>query len=45
MMLTAYLYEKIKEALSEDYKIVAMPETGTMRVRIALTEASGANKG
>jgi len=39
--LQHYLYQAVKEALAKDYTIVETPETGTMRIRLALTEAAG----
>jgi len=39
--LQHYLYQAVKEALAKDYTIVEAPESGTMRIRLALTEATG----
>jgi len=39
--LQHYLYQAVKEALAKDYEIVETPEFGTMRIRMALTEAQG----
>lgn len=39
--LQHYLYQAVKDALAKDYTIVETPESGTMRIRIALTEATG----
>ncbi len=39
--LQHYLYLAVKEALAKDYEIVETPEFGTMRIRMALTEAQG----
>ena len=40
-MLTDYLYDSLKEALSKDYKIVDRAGPDVLRVRAALTEAEG----
>jgi len=40
-MLTDYLYDSLKEALSKDYEIVDRAGQGVLRVRAALTEADG----
>lgn len=41
--LTNYLYTSVHEQLSKDYEVVKVAGPGTLRVRIALTEAVGAN--
>ena len=40
-MLTDYLYDSLKEALSKDYEIVDRAGLDVLRVRAALTEADG----
>jgi len=37
--LSHYLYSAVKEQLEADYRIVDQPGEGTMRIRLALTEA------
>jgi len=39
--LTDFLYESVKEALSEDYEFVTYPGPDVMRIRVAITEAEG----
>ena len=39
--LTDFLYQSVKEALSEDYEFVTYPGPDVMRVRVAITEAEG----
>jgi hypothetical protein len=41
--LTDYLYAQLHDQLSQDYKIVDRPGPGVMRLRVAITEARGAN--
>jgi hypothetical protein len=41
--LGRYLHAALVEALGRDYKIVQSPEEGTIRVRVAITEASKSN--
>ena len=41
--LTDYFYAALQKQLDKDYKIVDAPGAGVMRLRAAITEASGAN--
>ena len=41
--LTDYLYQAIQEQLSPDYRIAERPGPGVLRLRVAITEARGAN--
>lgn len=41
--LTDYLYAAVHRELAKDYRMVDKPGPGTLRIRIALTEAKGAH--
>ncbi len=44
-MLTDHFYKAIHDQLKEDYEIVTAAGPNTLRVRVAITEAEGANVG